>query len=661
MADQVVGIKINVEGSDAGKSVGGLKQQLREAQKAVGELSEKFGATSQAAIDAAKKAAKLKDAIGDAKTLTDAFNPDAKFKAFSSALQGVVGGFTAVQGAQALFGSESEDLTKTLAKVQGAMAFSQGIDSILEAKDSFVTLGAKIKGNVVTAFNSLKGAIGATGIGLLVIGLGLLVTNFDKVKKAVMNLIPGLSSVADFIGGLVNKVTDFIGVTSESGRITEKLIADNEKAIKNGERFLDLNADKYDEYTQRKIKANLEFKKKQNEFLQDEKLSEAEKNEYIRQAREKANREIFKVDADRAAKAEEARKKESDKIKADAEKRKQEQKVINDELSKARQEAFLAGITDEQELEEEKLRLGILNRQKEIENLKASESQKAELLKLANIKYWADLAVIENKFAEERKKKEEEDAKLQIEKEKEKSEIFKELNQARIDAIANTYVKAQELEAQRFQDEIDKNLELLNAKKISQEEYNAWRENAETIHSANLLKINKDNADAQKKIDEEKFKNQQELISMTANLLNQFSDLIGQQTAAGKALAIASATIDTYVAANKALKADYTMFGPAAQVARIIAVTSTILTGIKNVREIAKVKVPGGGGGGGSVSTPSMPGVSAPVGMAPSNTLLNQQLINQQGNAAVRSFVLESDVSGNQERIRRLNRAARIN
>jgi len=40
---------------------------------------------------------------------------------------------------------------------------------------------------------------------------------------------------------------------------------------------------------------------------------------------------------------------------------------------------------------------------------------------------------------------------------------------------------------------------------------------------------------------------------------------------------------------------------------------------------------------------------------------LNQQMINATGNAAVRAFVLETDVSGNQERIKRLNRAARIN
>ena len=125
-------------------SVKSLKTQLREAQQEVQILSEKFGATSREATEAAKKAAKLKDAIGDAKALTDAFNPDAKFNALSGALGGVAGGFSAVQGAMGLFGSESENVQKALLKVQSAMALSQGINSIMGAKDAFTNLAAVI-------------------------------------------------------------------------------------------------------------------------------------------------------------------------------------------------------------------------------------------------------------------------------------------------------------------------------------------------------------------------------------------------------------------------------------------------------------------------------------------------------------------------------------
>ena len=137
MADKVIGAKLTVDGSQATQSVGNFKKELRDAQKEVIGLSEKFGATSKEAIAAAQKVAKLKDAIGDAKALSDAFNPDAKFNAFAGAIQGAVSGFSALQGAQALFGSESEELNKILLKVQAAMALSQGLNGILAAKDAF--------------------------------------------------------------------------------------------------------------------------------------------------------------------------------------------------------------------------------------------------------------------------------------------------------------------------------------------------------------------------------------------------------------------------------------------------------------------------------------------------------------------------------------------
>jgi hypothetical protein len=121
-----------------------LKAQLREAQQEVNALSEKFGATSDQAINAAKNAARLKDAIGDAKALTDAFNPDAKFNALSNSIGGVLNGFQAFEGALGLVGVEGEAVQATLLKVQSAMALSQGLQGLGEARDSFKQLGAVI-------------------------------------------------------------------------------------------------------------------------------------------------------------------------------------------------------------------------------------------------------------------------------------------------------------------------------------------------------------------------------------------------------------------------------------------------------------------------------------------------------------------------------------
>lgn len=230
---------IELEIKDNSKS---LKAQLREAQAEVAALADKYGATSQQAVIAAKRAAELKDRIGDAKALTDAFNPDAKFKALSASLTGVAGGFSAVQGAMGLVGAEGEDIQRAMLKVQSAMALSQGLQSLGEARDSFRQLGATIKDAAVklgiltvvqeeqtaavgasvvateaqtvanaeaavgfkatgiagkTAFNGIKGAIAATGIGLLVVALGTIVAYWDDIKAAVSGVSTELQKNQD--------------------------------------------------------------------------------------------------------------------------------------------------------------------------------------------------------------------------------------------------------------------------------------------------------------------------------------------------------------------------------------------------------------------------------------------------------------------------------
>jgi hypothetical protein len=155
-------------------NLGSLKSQLREAQAEVAKLSEQFGATSREAANAAKRAAELKDQIEDAKALTDAFNPDAKFKALSSSLGGVASGFAAYQGALGLVGVESKKVEEQLLKVQSAMALAEGLQALGGAKDSFIQLASVVKNQVVAAFATLKGAIIATGIGALVVTIGFL-------------------------------------------------------------------------------------------------------------------------------------------------------------------------------------------------------------------------------------------------------------------------------------------------------------------------------------------------------------------------------------------------------------------------------------------------------------------------------------------------------
>ena len=203
-------VTVNLEVKDNTKS---LKAQLKEAQAEVQTLADKYGATSTQATEAAKRAADLKDRIGDAKALTDAYNPDAKFKALGSALTGVAGGFSAVQGAMGLVGAEGAEVQKMMLKVQSAMALSQGLNALGEARDSFKNLGkqlgdtfknlsseSSLAGKATSALgpvwksvgvsgksalSGIRAGIAATGIGLLVVALGLIVAYWDDIKGAV--------------------------------------------------------------------------------------------------------------------------------------------------------------------------------------------------------------------------------------------------------------------------------------------------------------------------------------------------------------------------------------------------------------------------------------------------------------------------------------------
>ena len=178
---KTVNLDVQSNLDESTKSVGSLKAQLRQAQAEVAALSDKFGATSREAVEAAKRAGELKDRIGDAKALTDAFNPDAKFNSLSSSLAGVAGGFSAVTGAMGLLGSESKDVEVAILKVQSAMAVASGLQQLGESADAF----KQMKAVAVDAFQSIKAAIGSTGIGLFLVALGTIVTYWDDISKAI--------------------------------------------------------------------------------------------------------------------------------------------------------------------------------------------------------------------------------------------------------------------------------------------------------------------------------------------------------------------------------------------------------------------------------------------------------------------------------------------
>jgi hypothetical protein len=146
-------------------------------------------------------------------------------------------------------------------------------------------------------------------------------------------------------------------------------------------------------------------------------------------------------------------------------------------------------------------------------------------------------------------------------------------------------------------------------------------------------------------------------IGAAQSALNIISGLIDQNSVAGKAIAVVQAIINTYQGASKAL-AQGGIFGP-------VAAAATIAAGLVQVRKIVSTKIPSAkgtgsvadsGGGMGMASAPISP--ASPI----QNTVtqLDQGSINQLGSATSRAYVVESDITNSQEKITRINRAARL-
>ena len=238
------------------------------------------------------------------------------------------------------------------------------------------------------------------------------------------------------------------------------------------------------------------------------------------------------------------------------------------------------------------------------------------------------------------------------------------------DAAALEKKKKDDANEKRRQDDIAFNEKMLN----TENELGKSREDRQVVNANNFnntLKLLGENrsqnelAEANRRIVNAEVETtmKRQLILTYADALGSLSQLVGSQTAAGKALAIAQIAIGTatgYVQgldiAQKSAKAT----GPGAAFAFPIFYATQIAAVLGAAAKAKSILSAVKGGGNLQIPAPPSPTTAAPIGPQMGATALQQAQINAAGSAAVQAFVLESDVSGNQERIERLNRAARI-
>lgn len=775
-----------------------LKKQLKEAVVEAQRLQAQFGNNSEEFRNAAQRVADLRDQIGDFNTTVSTFNPDNQLQGLVQVGQASVGAIGGVTAAMNLLGAETDDVESSILRLQSLSSLADSFGSIADLRDSFSNWNATLQQSSVfqklnaaattiasramqvlgvttnttsTGFKILKGAIAATGIGLIVIAVAALIQNFGSLKNAILGLIPGLSKVADFIGDIINAVTDFVGVTSEAERQTQQFIESTEQYIANSNRFLEANADKYDEYTNRKFAANIKYKQQLVDLAKDEKLTDEQKLAWKKQYEDSYNRAVAKADEDRAAKAKADSDKAKEQQKKDQDEREQKYKEHQQKLAQATKEriekekayqaniieqdkitskliedARLAAIKDEftqkqlslavqeqneldsqienlnkklineetyqirkKAIEDRYIQLQadllaektkedtsvrnetIVNRTIRINTILEGDTPEQALSKIQNI-YDAKLSAENSNYEQEKLSKAGNSAALEKAEEQHQANLTQILNDA---VTARQEIKQKELDTnvtvtttnviqttrEQKIDETDTpdvarekvaavlaaKLEAEDAAYLAEKEKKqgnaAELELLEQQHQTNLTNLQDEATEARKKIDEKELAAKRATVGAFGNLLGQAAELAGKQTVAGKALAVASTTIQTYQSATSAFAGMTSQIpGPVGIALGVAAAAFAVASGIANIKKILSVKVPGkGSGGAGSAPSEASFAGAAPVINAAAVQQQQTQdvrVVNNPKQEPIKAYITNSDLQNNEQKNKFLNQVS---
>ncbi len=693
MADVEKDIVLRVK-SETDQATGQFKNLKQELRSIEGELN-KMATAGQTGTDAFKKlqqrAGEVKDQIGDTKNAIKALSSDTfKLDAFAQGAQGIAGGFAAAQGAMALFGSENKQIEEAIKKTQGAMALLQGVTAITNVLQKESALRLAIATTAQTAYTAVVGAssgamkifrlaLASTGIGALVVGLGLLIANFDDVKKVVMNLLKPFD-------GIIAKVRDFLSVisfgliddaatakTKDNAEQTVEAFNKTKDAMKEAEKVIE-----------RRIElAKAEGKSTKEIYTLEKQLAD------LRLQNLKAEQTALqtKVKAGNATDDEKKRIKELTTEIADANNKRlildaNYKKGIDDANKKAREKKEAQ---DKKEREENEKKQAELKKQLE-QNAKDFEertSKEYEDSKKASDDYYDHLinvAIINGQSTEE----------LEVKKLENQLQIQKDYGQSTVKTEDEIALKKKEIADKAFEankELTDKELQMdIDAQKTSltlaidsdRLKIQKKKELAKQAYLDGIIS-EKEYQDTIAGLDTKAFQIKQNNINKWAKLtmdglsaLRDLNDAFAKKDEASqrkafernKKYSIAQALISTFLAVNGALTAGG---NPAklATGAQFVEAGIALATGLAQVAKISKTTFQGGsqspsGGGGGGVGSVPQPSAMATTTPTIGSTQLQ---LDAQGNlqqGSMRTYVLETDISDKQKRSQRLQRTATL-
>jgi hypothetical protein len=704
---------------------GGLSMRdMTKLMKEYQTLAAQAGQTSPIGQQAIQNAGELKDTIGDLRAATTALASDTV--KLDTALAGIETGAAAFQGVQsaiALTGVESEALVQTMVKLQAAQGLVNAVqtvannlqkDAILgiqlrsalqkaqnfilygsvaatqaEATATKVATGAKVAMTGATqganlALKLFRGALLATGIGALIVGLGLLIANFDKVVKFMQPVINGFKAIGDAIG-----LTDFAGSerasnekkrNEEEAKQLERVRKARENAYNNEQKALD----RLIALRSAEGKSTVDLQKQKTASsiaYQKELLKEAELGLEILLLNErrfqKLGVETESIYNEQIAKIEELKNGIADNenelklidIKAKIDNKKRAEDAAKDarDLRRAIEDEEIKAITDKNQREQTQL---IVSAQRRIEDLSLTEKDRkknATLIKQIEENLVKDLDKIDQDWYNQQLEAKKKADGFRIQQERDLLKMIEDLSEQNYLATLSD----QDREMLAVQ---DKYFEL---ETLAQGNADALQE-IEIAKANELNDINLKYQEQRDKQNEEQrqkdLKREQDILEFklmaateTFKLISDVAELFGKKGEKAarrafmiqKASSIAQATIETYKGANaifaSAAANPSSVLFPAQP---FISAGLAISAGLVNVAKIASQKFEGG-------STPSDTGSSIPADLTgasassfTANTNAQTTDLTTLGQGAQpgvnlsQVVVLESDITGTQNKVK---------
>ena len=643
-----------------------LTARMGEAEDRLYELAKAGKQNTQEYKDLLKSVGEYKRVQQQTDLVVDAAAQTMSSK-LSGSLNAAAGGFSLVQGSMALFGAESGQVEEAMLKVQSAMAISQGVETINQGAKSVKALGESVKSysivqKAITAGQWLwNAAQAANPIGAIVVAIAALIAGgvalANYFKSSAAETAANTKAVKENQKALDNQTktlernsSEFSkkqsqelamakasGMSASAIRALELKLIDEKIAYEKSARAIafntyeknknklaslqaaDADADVIKTQQETTNKSILEYNK-QNQNVQkafDERKAIQNRHQVeIRQSQTDHQKEVKTKSDDAATKAKEDLKVQKEKDAADLKNALDAQKTAElaqrDEITKAigdAQDKQAEATLSASEIEQRVVKDKYFN----LIQLAKQQQRSQEEIDVLEAQRKNELKVITDKFRLE------DDAKKAADLEKKIAD----------DSVSyENKILAIEAEQALFQKQFDDKL-------ITEQQFN---EKASSLSKSRIA------------IGEIETKAKIEQAQRGAALLSNISGLLGKSTAAGKAAAVASATIDTYAAATTAFKNaqanPISILGPAYP---FIQAGLAIAGGLKNVQSILAVSTPDGGGGG-SAPTASSMGSAAPsfnvVGQGGTNQLA--QSIAGQEQQPLKAYVVSNDVTTSQ-------------